>query len=254
MENVFESVLGTSTPDTQTNDAVESTNNTSQLGDEYNLDIPDDTTDQNDVTGAEDDTQDDLFTEQEMNPTNQAFAQMRTQNKEYLSKINELDAIAKAAGLQGVDDLIAKSKEAQIRETAKSQGIPEEVARQLAEFREFKEQYAQDKEAAAYQAKEQTLVNNLQSFIETNKLSKEAVNKMSDDLAKDGFTTDRLMDYPKSALNRILSSYVGADVQKTLERKEAIRNELPLNQSSKVDMNNINKQIDDLAKQFAGKM
>lgn len=43
MENVFESVLGASTPDTQSDDAVESTNNTSELGEEYNLTLPEDT-------------------------------------------------------------------------------------------------------------------------------------------------------------------------------------------------------------------
>ena len=116
MENVFESVLGASTPDTQSDDAVESTNNTSELGEEYNLTLPEDTDDTSEDEGS-DATQDEDF--EESNPTNQAFAQMRTQNKEYLNKINELDAIAKAAGLQGVDDLIAKSKEAQIKKAAK---------------------------------------------------------------------------------------------------------------------------------------
>lgn len=253
MENVFENVLGTSTP--ETNDAVESTNNASETHSEYDLNLSDMESDEDDSTITDDaDTQADTLESEEVNPTNQAFAQMRTQNKEYSDKINELDAIAKAAGLQGVDDLIAKSKEAQIKQTAKEQGIPEAVARELAEFKEFRSQYEQDKADRVYREKEQTLVSNLQTFIETNKLSKSAVDKMSDDLAKDGFTTDRLMDYPKSALNRILSSYVGADVQKSLERKEAIKNELPISQSSKVDMNTINKQIDDLAKQFAGKM
>lgn len=251
MENVFESVLGASTPDTQSDDAVESTNNASELGEEYNLTLPEDTDDTSEDEGS-DDTQDEDF--EESNPTNQAFAQMRTQNKEYLNKINELDAIAKAAGLQGVDDLIAKSKEAQIKKAAKDQGIPEAVARELADFKEFKAQYEQDKEEAAYQAKEQALVRNLQAFIEANKLSKEAVDKMSEDLAKDGFTTDTLLDYSKNALNRILGAYVGTSVQKNLERKDSIRNELPLSQSSKVDMNAVNKQLDDLAKQFAGKI
>lgn len=249
MENVFDNVLGGSQTETQTSE-----NNTLTLGQEYDLDVTalenegevDESVDEQEESAELD--ADDLA------PTNQAFAQMRTQNKEYSNKINELDAIAKAAGLQGVDDLIAKSKEAQIKQTAKEQGIPEAVARELAEFKEFREQYEQDKQMEAYKAKEQALVSNLQNFIETNKLSKETVNKMSDDLSKEGLTTDYLMDLPKGALNRILSSYIGADVQKSLERKEAIKNELPLNQSSQTDMDSINKQIDDLAKQFAGKM
>lgn len=249
MENVFESVLGTNTTETQ---SEESTTSTPTLGDEYNLELPDDN---NTAEEQEEDTQGEVDDEEEYeSPTNQAFAQMRTQNKEYLSKINELDAIAKAAGLQGVDDLIAKSKEAQIKKAAKDQGIPEAVARELAEFKKFKEQYEQDKADSIYRQKEQTLVTNLQTFIEANKLSQNVVDKMSDDLARDGFTTDKLMEYPKSALNRILNAYLGVDIQKNLERKDAIKNELPLNQSSKADIDTVNKQIDKLARQFAGKI
>ena len=249
MENVFESVLGTNTTETQ---SEESTTSTPTLGDEYNLELPEDN---NTTEEQEEDTQGEVDDEEEYeSPTNQAFAQMRTQNKEYLSKINELDAIAKAAGLQGVDDLIAKSKEAQIKKAAKDQGIPEAVARELAEFKKFKEQYEQDKADSIYRQKEQTLVTNLQTFIEANKLSQNVVDKMSDDLARDGFTTDKLMEYPKSALNRILNAYLGLDIQKNLERKDAIKNELPLNQSSKADIDTVNKQIDKLARQFAGKI
>ena len=62
------------------------------------------------------------------------------------------------------------------------------------------------------------------------------------------------MNLPKAALNRILSSYVGTNIQKNLERKESIKNELPLSQTSKIDTQGINKQIDDLAKQWAGKI
>lgn len=249
MENVFESVLGTNTTETQ---SEESTTSTPTLGDEYNLELPEDN---NTAEEQEEDTQSEVDDEEEYeSPTNQAFAQMRTQNKEYLSKINELDAIAKAAGLQGVDDLIAKSKEAQIKKAAKDQGIPEAVARELAEFKKFKEQYEQDKADSIYRQKEQTLVTNLQTFIEANKLSQNVVDKMSDDLARDGFTTDKLMEYPKSALNRILNAYLGVDIQKNLERKDAIKNELPLNQSSKADIDTVNKQIDELARQFAGKI
>ena len=249
MENVFESVLGTNTTETQ---SEESTTSTPTLGDEYNLELPDDN---NTAEEQEEDTQGEVDDEEEYeSPTNQAFAQMRTQNKEYLSKINELDAIAKAAGLQGVDDLIAKSKEAQIKKAAKDQGIPEAVARELAEFKKFKEQYEQDKADSIYRQKKQTVVTNLQTFIEANKLSQNVVDKMSDDLARDGFTTDKLMEYPKSALNRILNAYLGVDIQKNLERKDAIKNELPLNQSSKADIDTVNKQIDKLARQFAGKI
>lgn len=248
MENVFGEVLeGTTETNTAGDTTVSTNNSTPELGHEYDLEIPG----ENDL---EVDATNEVSSEpvQEHNdPTSQAFAQMRIQNKEFSNKINELDAIAKAAGLKGVDDLIEKSKEAQIKAEAKNKGIPEEVAKELADFREFKEQYQQDKENAIYQAKEQNLVNNLQNFISENKLSKESVNKLSDDLEKDGITNDYLMDLSKNALNRILSAYVGTNVQKNIERKEAIKQELPLNQTSKINTESINKQIDDLARQWA---
>ena len=257
MENVFEEVLGTSTPEAEPQDTDNSTNDVSELGEEYNLDLgePEGSSDSDDFDDDDGDDDGDSMNLGDQNPTNSAFAQMRTQNKEFTKKLNELDALAKAAGLKDVDDLIAKSKEAQIRNTAKKQGISEEMARELAEFREFKAQYQQDKQNSAIEAKERALVSNLEAFISENKMSKDAVNKMSEDLEKDGFTVDYLMNLPKGALNRIFSSYVGTSTQKNLERKNAIKNELPLNQSSSsIDTQSINKQIDASAKQFAGKL
>lgn len=249
MENVFEEVLGSAPETVETPE--ETSTNSSEIGSEYDLDLSEfeDSENANEEESVESNDTQSLET-----PTNQAFKQMRVQNKEYATKISELDEIAKQAGLKDVDELIAKSKEAQIKAEAKSKGIPEEVAKELAEFREFKEQYKQDQEALAYKERETALVNNLQGFIAENNLSKEAVNKLSDDIAKDGITNEYLMNLPKRALDRILSSYVGTDVQKNLERKEAIKNELPLNQTSKIDTQGINKQIDDLAKQWAGRI
>lgn len=251
MDNVLDDVLG-STPETPQTEESPKNEDNSELGSEYNLDLSE-LDDQEEETN-EDENEDDGESAEPSNPTNQAFAQMRVQNKDYANKLKELDEIAKRAGLKDVDDLIAKSKEAQIKAEAKDKGISEDMARELAEFREFKEQYKQDQEAAAYKAKESTLVSNLQAFIAENNLSKDAVNKLSNDIEKDGITNEYLMELPKSALNRILKSYIGSNVQKNLERKEAIKNELPLNQTSKIDTQGINKQIDDLAKQWAGKI
>jgi hypothetical protein len=264
MDNVFGELQGTGTnlEATQNGSTVDSTNNgVETLGAEYDLDLtPDDEgTDEGTVVTQEDlsgnTNQDDEGASINLdNPTNQAFAQMRTQNKEYETKLNELDALAKAAGLQGVDDLIARTKENQIKKAAKDQGIPLEVAQELAEFRAFREQYEIDKETAAYEAKEREFVGDLEDFIGANNLSKESVQKLSNDLVKDGLTNDMLMSLPKSALNRVLSSYTSTNTQKMLERKDNIRHELPLNQTSQVSNDTVLKEIDDLARQFAGKM
>lgn len=263
MENVFEDLLGesTSSTETQTSEVSSSATETSELGEEFTLDVDDLLSDENENIESEqsdEDEETEVTIEDDNdnvvdNPTNSAFAQMRTQNKEYANKLNELDALAKAAGLRDVDDLIAKSKEAQIKKQAQAQGIPTEVARELAEMREFREEIRTRDAQAAQQAKEQTLVNNVQNFISQNNLAKDTVQKLSDSLEKDGLTLDYLMDLPKAALNRVLTSYIGGANQKNLERKDAIKNELPLSQTSKIDNNALLKEIDDLARQFAGK-
>ena len=186
-------------------------------------------------------------------PTNAAFAQMRTQNKEFQTKFNELDALAKGLGMKGVDDFIAKAKDAQTRKTAESQGIPVEVARELEEMRASINSIVAEREENAARIKEEKFVSNVKEFVDKNKLADSAVDKLSQDLEKDGFSVQTLMDMPKSALTRILNSYVDTTYQQSLERKNTIRKELPINQTSKLDTESLNKEIDQLARQLAGK-
>lgn len=186
-------------------------------------------------------------------PTNAAFAQMRTQNKEFQTKFNELDALAKGLGMKDVDDFIAKAKDAQTRKTAESQGIPVEVARELEEMRASINSIVAEREEDAARIKEEKFVSNVKEFVDKNKLADSAVDKLSQDLEKDGFSVQVLMDMPKSALTRILNSYVDTTYQQSLERKNTIRKELPINQTSKLDTESLNKEIDQLARQLAGK-
>lgn len=188
------------------------------------------------------------------NPTNTAFAQMRTQNKEFQNKFNELDSLAKGLGMRDVDDLIARVRDTQIKQNAKEQGIPVEVARELEEMRALKDSIVAEREENAAKMKEQNFVSSVQEFVNKNKLSDSAVDKLSQDLERDGFSLDYLMDLPKGALNRVLNSYVDTKYQQSLERKETIRKELPINQASKIDTESLNKDIDKLARQLAGKM
>lgn len=187
------------------------------------------------------------------NPTNTAFAQMRTQNKEFQNKINQLDSLAKDLGMKDLDDFIAKANEAKVKKNAASQGIPVEVARELEEMRALKDSIVAEREQNAAKQKEQVFVSNLQEFVNSNNLSKTAIDKLSQDLDKDGFSVEALMAMPKAALNKILGSYVDTKYQKNLERKDTIRKELPINQSSKIDTQSLNKEIDALARQLAGK-
>ncbi len=254
MENVFDNIAGITADEGNVEGNIAGVANDSSLGEEFDLDLGEiDVPEEN--GDLDEGMEEGGYTSnvEDLTPTNNAFKQMRTQNKEFQDKLNALDAIAKASGLKDVDDLIAKSKEAQIRAEAKEQGIPEAVAKELAEMREFREEVRQKEIQNAYALKEQTFVNNLESFISLNKLSNDAVSKLSDNLVKDGFSNEYLMQLPKTALNKILSAYTSTGVQQNLERKDAIQRELPVNQTSKVDTNGLLKEIDDLARQFAGK-
>ena len=262
MENVFEELIGNAdandsvdtTASVQNNDAGDDFDHTYDL-DINNLSDEDDSDEDILPVNVADNNQDATpnVSNEGNNPTNAAFAQMRTQNKELQNALNEINALAQSAGLKDYNELIAKSKEAQLKRQAQSQGIPLEVARELEDFRAFKAQYQQDKEQAIVQQKERTFVSNVNEFVQSNGLTGSSIDKLSQDLEKDGLSVETLMDLPKSALNRILNSYVGADYQKNLERKSAIKKELPINQSSKIDSNVLNKEIDTLAKQLAGK-
>lgn len=203
---------------------------------------------------VEDDTDEGGEVNEMTNPTNTAFAQMRTQNKELQNKFNELDSLAKGLGMRDVDDLIARVRDTQIKQNAKEQGIPVEVARELEEMRALKDSIVAEREENAAKIKEQNFVSSVQEFVNKNKLSDSAVDKLSQDLERDGFSLDYLMDLPKGALNRVLNSYVDTKYQQSLERKETIRKELPINQASKIDTESLNKDIDKLARQLAGKM
>lgn len=252
MENVFEEILAQST------EALEEPDTDAQEEGDYDhsfdLDVESLADDENiEIEEGEEAPSGDAK-EVGDNPTNAAFAQMRTQNKELQTKLNELDAIAKAAGLKDYNELIAKGKEAQVKKEAKKQGIPIELAKEIQEMRDLKESIIQEKNNADLQQKQNVFVSNVNDFIKTNNLSATAVEQLSQDLEKDGLEIDTLMGMSKGALNRILSAYTDVNYQKNLERKDTIRKEMPINQTSKIDAKALNKDIDDLAKQLAGKI
>lgn len=226
---------------------------------DHSYDLTDDIFEEENEEAVEEEQIDSVEEQEEIvdtptNPTNTAFAQMRTQNKEFQNKFNELDSLAKGLGMRDVDDLIARVRDTQIKQNAKEQGIPVEVARELEEMRALKDSIVAEREENAAQMREQNFVSNVQEFVNKNKLSDSAVDKLSQDLERDGFSLDYLMELPKGALNRVLNSYVDTKYQQNLERKETIRKELPINQASKIDTESLNKDIDLLAKQLAGKI
>ena len=251
MENVFEDLLagGTTVDDNGTIATEEN-----DFDHSYDLNLEDlvDEGEENDSVNAGDEGGEAPFIP-DTTPTNNAFAQMRTENKQYSQKIAEIDALAKALGMENIDDFIAKAKDAQTQLEAKKAGVPVEFAKEIAEIRALKNDILAERQQNVQEARERSFVSNVDAFVKANNLSESAVNKLSQDLENDGLEIEALMDMPAAALNRILSSYVGTNYQKNLERKDTIRKELPINQASKVDAVSLNREIDDFARQLAGK-
>lgn len=249
MEKAFEDVL--SGADTT------STEPTSTLGPEYDLDLSDLDTEVEETPQADDGQGEATDTTPPVdNPTNTAFAQMRVRNKQLEGVYNDLDEIAKSVGLASADEFIAKAKAQKQVKEAQAKGIPVEVAKELKELSDKITSMEAERANEQRQAKERELVGTLQSFIKDNGLTENDVNVLGNTLDRDGLSMDVLMNMSPSAQKKIFKTYYGKDnsaTQKQLERKNAIKNELPISQTNKAPID-LNKQIDDLAKQMAGKL
>lgn len=179
-----------------------------------------------------------------------AFARLRTENKKYKDTIEFFDQRAKAMGLEGIEDLISKTKEAELKKEAENKGIPLEYAKRL---RELEEKVAtQDAENANRIALEKSnrVKNTLDGFVAANKLGEKDVQKLAKDLLTDGITLEFLSNVPENTIPRILKSYLPNEVskQKELEKKEKIKKELPLSSKSNTSNNTQEDEIDKIAK------
>lgn len=259
MDKVLDDVLESVQSDeenTSTNENQET--NDSYEGSELDLDFSDleESEDSEETNNSE--TED---TSEETKETNNfatsaeknAFASMRVQNKEYKKTIDELDLIAKGAGLSGYEEFLEKAKENSIAKQAKKEGISVELAKKLNIIDEKLEEINIREQNAAIEAKKAKLAGTLDTFVKSNNLNKAVIDKLSDDLEKDGFTIDQLMNMQEKALNKIFSAYTNVNIQKSLDKKSSINQEMAIKQSSKIDGNTINKQLDDFVKEIMGR-
>lgn len=262
MDKVLEDVLDSvQSENTETSTNENQGNQDSYEGSELDLDFSDfeeDATESDDVdnsTSNDETVEDasDIINNFATSSEKNAFASMRVQNKELQNTINELDEIAKGAGLSGYKEFLEKAKENSIAKQAKNEGISVELAKKLNDMDERLQAINKREEAAAVEAKQAKLANTLDTFIKNNNLNNSIVNKLSDDLGKDGFTIEQLMDMPEAALNKLFSAYTNVSIQKTLDKKSSITQEMPISQASKVDGDIINKQLDDLVKEIMGR-
>lgn len=207
-----------------------------------------------DDTDPQEDVFEDLEEDSDPSSTNdkdaRAFAEMRTKNKELKQYYDFFDAAAKNLGLKDINELIAKTNEANIKKQAKEQGIPFEIAKKLNDLEIKVARQEVEQAAREQQAKNDRLSATFNNFVQANKLSEEQVKKLAKDLIADGMNLDYFKNMPDRFINRALSSYVAKDLskQKLLEKKEKIQKEIP--SGSKSNGSEVSKvdEIDKIAK------
>lgn len=245
-----------------TTESDDSQVDTETVNDETNDDTVDDETvdDESEDDEADDEVLDEEDTEPGINQKDaKAFARMRTelkQSNEALSKSQELidffDERAKQMGLAGIEDLMEKTKEADLNNQAKEKGIPVDVLKRLDELENKVKEQDIEKEELEIAKKEQSINHTFEKFMQKHSLGTKEVDKLADDLFKDGFSLETLMDMPESAVSKILESYIPNEVlkQESIAKKEQIKKEVPPtgNSSSTVTLDD---EIDKIAKMWA---
>lgn len=249
--------LETDESEEELEDESEEVDNSDETDDEDNDSEDEDESDDEENDDVEEDLDED---EEEVAPnlnTNSkdanAFAKLRTENKQYRDVIEFFDSRAKAMGLEGVNDLIAKTQEAELAKQAKKENIPVEYLKKLKELEDKVNTQEQEKVQQLQMAKEARVKNSLDGFVEANKLDDKTVKNLAKDLIADGITIDFLSTVPESTINRILKSYLPNEVakQKELEKKEKAKKELPISSKSQTSTNTKEDDIDKIAKILA---
>ena len=238
-------------PETEDEPEVEDeTDNTDDSDNEDTSD--DDTTDDSEDEEESFDNED--VEENDSNPSGtkdaEAFARMRKENKQFKQYFDFFDQKAKEMGMQNVDELIQKTKEADLAKSAQAQGIPIEIARKLQELETKLE--TQERERAQEQeiARDNRVRQSFDTFVQANNLDEKSVNKLAKDLINDGVSLDFFKNIPENMIQKVLKSYLPSDFnkQKELEKKEKIKKEVPVSSKSNGSASSQDDKIDEIAK------
>lgn len=227
----------------------------SSLNDENNEELePENEADENNV----------LDLEAEEGPSdyqkdNQAFARMRTELKQANNDLEAaknviqfFDVRAKQMGLNGIQDLMEKTVESELNKQAQKEGVPVDVLRRINELENRVQQQDIERNNLIRGQKEREVNHTFDTFMQKHSLSNQDLNKMANDLVKDGFSFDALMNMPSSAVTKILNSYLPETSlkQEDLAKKEQIRKEVPHTGNTSSGSNTVN-EIDKIAKTWA---
>lgn len=180
----------------------------------------------------------------------EAFARMRKENKVLKQYFDFFDSKSKEMGMKDVDELIQKTREADLAKSAQAQGIPVEIAKKLQDLETKLETQEQERAAEMEAANENRVRHSLDAFVQANNLDEKSVNKLAKDLVSDGISLDFFKNVPDNMINRVLKSYLPSDFnkQKELEKKEKIKKEVPVSSKSNGSAISQDDKIDEVAK------
>lgn len=180
----------------------------------------------------------------------EAFARMRKENKQFKQYFDFFDSKAKEMGMRDVDELIQKTREADLAKSAKEQGIPVEIAKKLQELETKLETQERERAEEIEAANTNRVKNSLDNFVQANNLDEKSVNKLAKDLIADGISLDFFKNIPDNMINRVLKSYLPSEFnkQKELEKKEKIKKEVPVSSKSNGSAVSQDDKIDEIAK------
>lgn len=229
-ESTQNDVVEDTSNDVQDNSSEDSTSLEDNQESENEINNDDD--DESNILDLEDDEDTPSMNEKDAN----AFARMRTELKQANSNLDAANSViqffdvrAKQMGLNGIQDLMEKTVEAEMTKQAKKEGIPVDVLKRISSLEDRIKQQDIERENMIKSQKEKDVNYVIDDFVQKHSLSQKSINKMANDLLADGFNFNTLMNMPRSAVNKILSSYLPKETvnQDILAKKEQIKKEVP---------------------------
>lgn len=210
----------------------------------------DESNDPEDLEKDEEDNQAPSMSEKDV----QAFIALRQENKKNKDVINYFDNRAKAMGLSGIDELLEKSKESELKQQSEKQGVPVDVLKKINELEERVNQSEAEKQAALIQRENDRMSRTFDTFVQTNNLDKKAIDNLAKEMVNDGIDLETLKGLPEASINKILSAYIPKESikQQELAKKEQIKKEVPVD-STNSSSSNETSEIDKIAKLWANR-
>lgn len=236
--------------DEEVNDDSEETFDDTTTDSDVDDSEEDESNDPEDLESADEDNQAPSMSEKDV----QAFIALRQENKKNKDVLNYFDNRAKSMGLSGIDELLEKSKESELKQQSEKQGVPVDVLKKINELEDRVNQSEAEKQAALMQRENERMSRTFETFIQTNNLDKKAIDNLAVEMVNDGIDLETLKGLPEASINKILSAYMPKESikQQELAKKEQIKKEVPID-STNSNSSNETSEIDKIAQMWASR-